>query len=388
MLHRLTLSIVGALTALPLLATPPSTEPSADEHSDDQRNSRRGAGVGLEGTLPAFDATDPARDAIDRGLAFLAGQQKLLRDGSFPAGKEKARVGVSALCALAFMAEGNTTARGPYKAEVAGAVDYLLSRVAPPGHEYAGFISDRDDPKSQTHGHGLATLALAQAYSTSPHTPRGRRTAAALAAAVRRIELAQGLEGGWHYKPYRQADHEGSVTVCLVQALRAARNAGIHVDTDVIKRAVDYVERLQEESGGFRYQLIRSSKQNDVSVALTAACLSTLHATGIYDGHQIDDGYDYIWRELTRRDLGRERGELDVEPRFPYYERFYLSQALWQHRDAGAFEEWAAGERRRVLASQAPDGSWSDASYGDCYATAMNCLFLSLPEGLLPIFQR
>ena len=121
---------------------------------------------------------------------------------------------------------------------------------------------------------------------------------------------------------------------------------------------------------------------------MTGACLSTLHATGIYDGPAIDDAYDYVWRELAHRERARELQGRAREPEFPFYERFYLGQALWHNRDPDAYETWAAAERRRVLTSQQEDGSWDDARYGSCYATAMNCLFLSLPRGVLPIFQR
>ena len=61
-------------------------------------------------------------------------------------------------------------------------------------------------------------------------------------AAVARIEGSQGDEGGWNYEPYRSLQHEGSVTVALVQALRAAKDAGVRVDPDVVARAVQYVE--------------------------------------------------------------------------------------------------------------------------------------------------
>ena len=71
-----------------------------------------------------------------------------------------------------------------------------------------------------------------------------------------------------------------------------------------------------------------------------------------------------------------------------FYERLYLAQALWQNSERRVFEEWSAKERTRVLTQQHSDGSWHDARFGDTYATAMNCLFLALPEGLLPIFQR
>ena len=79
---------------------------------------------------------------------------------------------------------------------------------------------------------------------------------------------------------------------------------------------------------------------------------------------------------------------LGEAPDFPFYERLYVAQAYWQMDDARQFEEWVRNERLRVLASQRDDGSWRDPNFGDCYATAMNCLFLALPEGLLPIFQR
>ena len=53
----------------------------------------------------------------------------------------------------------------------------------------------------------------------------------------------------------------------------------------------------------------------------------------------------------------------------------------------------------QIFREQRPDGSWADARYdtsgtriegryGTAYGTAMNVLVLSVPEGLLPAFQR
>ena len=45
-----------------------------------------------------------------------------------------------------------------------------------------------------------------------------------------------------------------------------------------------------------------------------------------------------------------------------------------------------------LLNNQAEDGSWSGedqgSGYGAAYATAINALFLAIPDGMLPIFQR
>jgi hypothetical protein len=202
---------------------------------------------------------------------------------------------------------------------------------------------------------------------------------------VGRIEASQGVEGGWYYQPVKVADHEGSVTICLVQALRGAHNAGVKVDAAVIHRAVDYVKRLQNPDGSFRYALgIERS-----SVALTAAAISTLNATGTYRATELDDGYDFVFRELAaRNEAPSARAATAREVPYPFYERLYLAQALWQHQDASVYAGWASAEQRRLLLDQLEDGRWSDPRFGDCYATATNCLVLALPEGLLPIFQR
>lgn len=337
------------------------------------------------------------RAAITRGLDFLAARQALVRDGSLPVphGEQESPIGVTALGALAYMAGGSTPTRGPHAAELVRALEYLLTHQAPITEINPGWISAAEDRQSRAHGHGLATLALSQAHSLSPRSPLGKRIDQALSAAVRHIEVMQGPDGGWYYGPGRTAEQEGSVTVCLVQALRGARNAGLRIKPKVIGHAIEYVKSLQDETGGFRY----SKTHPQTSVALTAACLATLHATGVYEGEAIDRGYDSIWRELAARKLVDPTQAARKSPAFPYYERLYLAQALWQHPDPKHFRRWARSEVLKTLADQRSDGGWQDVRedgrgeriigrYGITYATAVNCLFLSVPEGMLPIFRR
>lgn len=343
----------------------------------------------LEVEDPYGDA-EAVRAAIDRGLDFLAARQAEEADGSFPptGAQRTAPVAIAALASLAYMSAGNGLDRGPHGGELSRAIDYLLTLVdREPTSRTRGYISEDRDKFSRTHGHGFAALALAEANAVSPNSSRGARLAEAVELAVRCIESSQGIEGGWYYEPVRGLQHEGSVTICLIQALRAAKDAGIRVDAAVIAKAVDYVERSQKEDGSFRYAL----GMDKTSVALTAAAISTLNATGRYHGKQIVQGYDYIQRELRARenapeteDLLRIRGPVP----YPFYERLYLAQAFWQNADRSVFDAWARQERRAVLRAQRRDGSWSDEMFGDCYATAMNVLFLALPDRLLPIFQR
>jgi len=330
------------------------------------------------------------RAAIARGLDFLAARQAEEVDGSFPptGAMKTAPVAIAALASLAFMSAGSGLDRGPHGGELSRAIDYLLNLVdREPTSRQRGYISENRDVTSQTHGHGFAALALAEAFAVSPNSSRGARLAEAVELAVRCIENSQGFEGGWYYEPTRGLQHEGSVTICLIQALRAAKGAGIRVDPAVIAKAVDYVERSQKEDGSFRYAL----GMDRTSVALTAAAISTLNATGQYHGSRIAQGYDYIQRELRARENAPDTKDLlriDEGVRFPYYERLYLAQAFWQNADRSVFDSWARLERRAVLRAQRRDGSWKGKIFGDCYATAMNILFLALPDRLLPIFQR
>ena len=325
-----------------------------------------------------------ARAALVGALDWLASEQALQPDGSIPtggAGKE-APLAVSALTALAWMAGGSTPERGPHGVQLGRVIDYLISRTElDPESPTLGYISDGRDQLSRLHGHGFATLALAQAYAISPKSPRGRRIERTLLLSIHRIQISQGTEGGWFYSPTRSLEHEGSVTIALVQALRAARNSGLKVDPEVIKRAIEYVRRSQAEDGSFRYAI----GHEETSVALTAAAISTLNATGIYSGKEVLRGYDSIQRELSEREAGSEKA---VAPAFPFYERLYLAQAYWQHPDRSLFETWFAAERRLLITSQQDSGAWTGSPFGAAYATASNALVLALPENLLPIFQR
>jgi hypothetical protein len=329
------------------------------------------------------DDDAPARQAFLRGLDYLAAQQRAHQDGSFPraGGAQHAPVALAALGSLAFMAEGSTPGRGRYGREVAAAVDYLLARADGNATAARGYIAVSLEDKWGMHAHGYALLALCNAFTLSPTSDRGGRIAALLPDAVSVVEKSQTSEGGWFYFPSAGLEHENSVTVVELQALRAARNCGITVDSKVVARAIDYIRRCQDENGSFRYALDPTSK---TSLALTAAGLATLQNAGRYDGPEVERAVREMWVELMERESGAERDDSG----FPHYERLYVALALWTHSDRRMFERWFESERTLVLAEQRPDGSWPDAQFGACLATAMNCLFLSIDDGLLPLFER
>ncbi|MEW6742560.1 MAG: hypothetical protein AB1486_07360 [Planctomycetota bacterium] len=339
-------------------------------------------------------------EIAERALRFLASQQR--HDGSFPSEEiyRQAPIAVTAIAALAFMANGSTPERGPYSVNVQLAVGWLLDccRLPPAGADPDAASGPEADPwgyfkrdydnNSKMHGQGYATLALAEAYGmfgiSGGRTDKSQQLRRCLELAVACIERGQTLTGGWGYLP-NDTFHEGSVTITQIQALRAARNCGIAVGKETIERAVQYVRDSQwlapedhPSYGGFRYQ------RNDtrVTFALTAGAVATLNATGDYDSRVIDLGLDYMQRKdpWTRRE----------EEYYAHYSRLYAGQAYYQYRDPGLFWRHWYPTLLEVLESEQSekDGSFTDSNYGRCYATAMSALTVAIPFGYLPILQR
>jgi hypothetical protein len=353
-----------------------------------------GEGESAELVSPAYDEDLRLGSQVaERGLKFLA--DKMEPSGSFELPENAIHnptLAIAALGALAFMANGYTADTGPYQRQVRSCVQWILARADlrplegdryPEGSK-AAYLSDPGDNDSKMHGHGYATWALAMAYGMSfgeENQHRREELRRVLQAAVHVIEMSQTETGGWGYEPKRGTFHEGSVTITVTQALRAARDAGLRVDPLVVDRAVQYVRNSQitagPRRGAFRYKL----GSNDTSFALTAAAVSTLNQTGIYEGRIIDDAIDYMLRSDPMVSHKPEN--------FPWYRRLYATQAYWQYQDLRYFRTYYPRLVETLANEQSPDdGAFSDREYGEVYATALAILSVSVPFGYLPSFQR
>lgn len=315
--------------------------------------------------LHAFIEAPPnALIAIEKGTAWLSQNQN--PDGSFG---DEYPVAVTSLAGLAMMGEGSHLARGTYSRDVGDALAYLLRR-----QWRSGLIAE--ERGKMMHSHGYATLFLAEIYGMSSADPavgvddlKDR-----LKRAIRVIESSQSHNGGWYYDPIPSYD-EGSVTVTVVQALRAARNAGIRVNRRTVEKAFEYIKLSSVEDGGITYSLGNTSS----SFALTAAGVSVLNYLGEYGGKEVEKGLAYLGRGFARPD---ETGKGN----FPYYEDFYAALTMY-HAGGEYWSEYYPMIRDAMIRRQNDDGSW-DSSYGKSYGTALALLTLQIPCRYLSIFQR
>ncbi|MDX1963784.1 MAG: prenyltransferase/squalene oxidase repeat-containing protein [Pirellulales bacterium] len=309
--------------------------------------------------------TPKTQDAIDRGLKFLAQRQQ--DDGAFGTSGYSRNVGVCALAGMAFLSAGSMPGRGPFGGQIDRCLDFLLEHT-----EESGFITI---PDMLTHGpmygHGFATLFLAECFGM---TRRGDLRPK-LAKAVELIVQTQNNDGGWRYQPQRE-DADISVTICQIMALRAARNSGLHVPPETVRRCVDYVKRCQQPDGGFVYMLQTGGTS---AFARSAAGVVALQSAGIYEGPEIEKGLAYLMTHLPKGDNYQKDSHY-------FYGHYYAVQAMWQ-AGGESWERWFPAIRDGLLHRQQQNGSWLDPICAE-YGTAMACIILQMPNNYLPIFQR
>lgn len=341
------------------------------------------------------DQADAADAAAQRGLAWLLTQQsdagcwqgyvghkvmdnyELLASGmTLEAQRRQGRghLGVTALCGMALLAGGHLPDRGPHQERMQRTIDYMLKC-----QQENGFLSDAG---TRMYEHAFATLFLAEVHGMT-RSDRARDT---LERAVTFIVDTQNQHGGWRYNPFDR-DTDLSVTVCQVQALRAARNIGIRVPVETIDRAIAYVRASRVPRGrtkGLFYYKIhgRGAYDKDREYAINAAALTALSSAGIHD----DDLRDPVL-EFLQDEYGTVADYYGSHFYF-WYGNYYAAQAFYQ---AGGkrLETWFARLCKDLLASQAADGRWrNDTGPGNAFATAMACILLQMPKQYLPIFQR
>jgi prenyltransferase beta subunit len=331
--------------------------------------------------------TRSAQEAIDQSLAYLANNQHA--DGSFGTHQHRGNVAITSLGGLAFMAAGHQPGRGRYGQNVQRALQFVMEQER---QDVAGFLHNKNAIlHGPMYGHGFGTLFLAEAHGMVHNREQREKLRATLSRAVDLIIKTQNVEGGWRYQPTK-ADADISVTICQINALRAARNAGFAVPKSVAEHCTRYVKSCQDmnDGGGFRYQPLNVQRNGHTGFARTAAGVVALHSAGVYKGTEVEKGLEYLLQRC-------KPGQMQHQNRFDrhdmslhyYYGHYYAVQAMWT---AGGkyWTEWYPAIRDELLnhRDRERDGSWFDRRICPHYSTAMASIILQVPNNYLPILQR
>jgi hypothetical protein len=320
--------------------------------------------------------------ARNKGLAWLSKHQAA--NGSW--GKTHS-IAVTSFACLSYLSASDEPFASPHSKALVKGLEYLMSM------QKDGMFPTQGH--TWIHGQGFGTLALSEAYGrsllckTKPDMDM-KKVREAVAKGVEIIAKNQSNSGGWWYTPGNKSNHEGSTTVCAVQALVSASNYKIPIDKKVLDLGFDYLKKCQNEDGGFDYRLGDSTSMKEG----TAAAVSTLGLMKKFDYTVMIKGYQFLLK-ITPATITKER--------FPYYGHFYGTMGmhlLWQEYKVDKTfrtntQTYIAAVQKDLLALQNKEGAWpvlawmkssggEDASFSTAYAT----LALFVPEARLSIYNR
>ncbi|MBL47968.1 MAG: squalene--hopene cyclase [Roseibacillus sp.] len=301
---------------------------------------------------------DPIPPQVDqmyvKGLRYLAGSQT--KNGNWP-DRNGSEPGVVGLCVMAFLAHGEDPNHGPYAKNIQAGIDFIIENQS----ESNGYIG------TSMYNHGFATLALAEVYGVL----RDEKVAEALQDAVDLILSAQerNNRGAWRYTP-DSPDADTTVTGAQMVALYAARNAGIPVPEEALRKGHAFLKRCRSSDGGYGYTSSGSGKPTLTAIGSLCIALGKDKDTKGYKA-----SLNYLRKRLNYRDRF-----------YPYYFEYYMSQALF-HADEEVWREWNAKNIRFLSPLQGREGAWP-GNKGPAFSTAGALLSLALNYRFLPIYEK
>lgn len=387
------LGVLAALLILPMWgagqgkknkAKPPAESPKV---TDDQKllaEKDRQKGPTFPGLDPAFLVlprpaersvtsrellTDEVHELTQRSLEFLARTQDA--DGGWSDTQFPSNTGATALCCLAFMAEGSRPRVGKYGRQLDRGLEFLLKNAQTSGV----LVGKGANPYGPGYEHAFATLALLLAYGDMPWHPEMRDI---LSRALQLILRSQHLDGGWRYQMSREGLSDMSVTANVLWVLRTAKKAGFTVPAEAITRGVKFVEQCALPDGHFRYR----SFGLQAAPSLGGTGVIALSNNGNLNHPLIGPARDKIAYEYSRYTV-----EDLKEQRYFIFGCFYASLAMYSCGDV-YFVPWFRKAIQVLKESQRKDGEFADQTGNIVYTTAMAAMVLQSPRGYLPLYER
>ena len=288
-----------------------------------------------------------------KGMQYLARKQNSAGGWDAPFGNEPAVVG---LAMLSILAHGEDPNYGPYKDTVHRALDYILKNQ----DQNTGYIG------TSMYNHGFGTLALAEAYGYV----RDDRIGPALQKAVNLILSAQSRNpsNAWRYSP-ESPDADTTVSGAQMVALFAARNAGIGVPEDAIRKALRFFAECQTPDGGIGYTGAGGPDGARTAIGALVFSLAKQKKSAAFRS-----AIDYL------------NANPSDEGGYHHYYLYYAAQAYFRVSPQ-AFDAWNAQNVKSLATSQLDDGSWT-SGLGPTFSTAASLLSVALNYRLLPIYER
>lgn len=340
--------------------------------------------AGRAAAVESGATTGEAEDAMALALRWIAEHQHIDGGWSFRLADEEGpchgqcrnpiinledsplpRTAATGLAMLAFMGAGNTHKTGPYSENVRRGIYYLRSQARE-------MSLGTDLQNGSMYGHGIATLALAEAYVLTSDPD----LVDLLKGTTFFCSGAQHTSGGWGYMPGSPPDI--TLTGWQIVALKTAEQRGIKIPTQVFPNAKKYIGTLADETR-IRY----GYKTPEPKLSTTAIGVLLQLYFGMLPGQtEIREALNWIASE----------GPSQTNVYYNYYAMLAMHHS--RHQESMRF---AKTLRDHLIATQEKSGhergSWHfEDRYGSVggrlYTTAMCALILQTPYRYIPLYDR
>lgn len=295
--------------------------------------------------------------------------------GCSGSGDVNSDMAATALALLPFLAAGQThQGEGPYRRQVEGGLTFLLRNQKSDGDLAAG--SD-----SQMYTHGLATIALCEAFGMTGDS----RVRLAAQRALNFIQSGQNAQGSWRYT-HGSVDSDTSVHGWQVMALKSGQMAGLEVSEQVIRNSRNYL-RLVGTGGQYKEQFGYTPGGGPTMSMTSVGLLTTQYLGANRDDPAIVGGVEYLIKNRP-----------SLERRNVYY--WYYATQVMHNVQGPRWDEWNRAMRSILIKTQEKSGceagSWdplkpsADAwgrQGGRLMCTSLSCLTLEVYYRYLPLYK-
>jgi len=344
--------------------------------------------------------------AVVRGLDWLAAQQNPVgywgevskynqtwhdRKWISSMGNDQRSARLTSLCLLAFLAHGETPQSAKYGEAVQRAIEYLLAQQDPETGLFVPLAERRPEKSGEDLGvysHAQATYALAEAYALT-RAPVLKRPVERGIQMIIAGQLENGTWGNW----YEQKIADSSATSWQVQALKAAKAAGVQMDglDAAMQKAAGGVGYLYKGEGIWYYRkgdLLKAPREG--GPIMSGAMVLSLQLLGLQNDPMVLAGLRYM------NDFGvtewNKAWETPINKSLPAtYEWYYNTQAVFQ-RGGSRWTSWNADFAPMLLSHQNPEGWWlgigQEPGEEQVYSTSLCTLALQVYYRILPTFTR
>lgn len=237
--------------------------------------------------------------------------------------RAKAFNAATAMALLPFLGAGQTHIQGEFRPVVFRGLRFLIQN-GKPGRKGGLPVLDLSEGGGNMYSHGLAAIALCEAYAMSEDP----ELAGPAQASLNFITYAQCRDGGWRYRPQQPDGGDTSVTGWQVMALKSGYMGHLSIPPQTIQGSMLFLDKVQSKNGSLYGYASPSQQIRPSCAAIGLLCRMYTgwdkNHPGIVDGVKElakigvlknDIYYDYYAAQVLRHYGGSEWDEFNVELR-------------------------------------------------------------------------